>query len=62
MSKEEKTKIFGEFKKTHDWLQEGVIDRVRGVYQPMVGCCKKCGIHYQLFKVSPKKCPANSQP
>ena len=53
--------LLAEHKGTHEWLQEGMVDRVTRAYRPMTGCCKKCGIHYKLFKYNPTACPANTK-
>jgi hypothetical protein len=62
LSKEEKRKkalLFAENKHTHNWQAAGAIDRMTGSYRPMMGFCKACGIHYQLFKAKPAPCPQN---
>lgn len=44
-------------KKTHQWNQSWVFERWRGAAIPMLGCCKKCGVDYTLFKYNPTPCP-----
>ena len=52
-AKDKAAKYLSKCKKSHKWLQEGSFDHISQTYRPMAGCCKICGIHYQLFKHSP---------
>lgn len=55
LEKQNKIILTSQYKYTHEWSADGEISRTS--YAPMAGNCKRCGNHYQLFKLNPVPCP-----
>jgi hypothetical protein len=62
LEKQNKIILASQYSQTHEWSADGEISKgragtLRGSYAPMAGNCKRCGNHYQLFKLNPVQCP-----
>ncbi len=64
LEKQNKIILTSQYSQTHEWSADGEISvkgklgsTLRGSYAPMAGNCKRCGNHYQLFKLNPVPCP-----
>jgi hypothetical protein len=64
LEKHNKLILISQYSQTHEWSADGefstkarVGSTLRGSYAPMAGNCKRCGNHYQLFKLNPAPCP-----